>query len=204
MSINKCYYMLPIETWLIIIIISISILIIYIIFYKMTQKKKLHNLTEEHNVSEPHNNLEFLQTFIEKCWSRGYSIPEIKEILIEKGWNEETVNKIFYKSKVPAKEENVSRLKRTLNSIKPKVSNPKPAVISTPKQRPVVQSQQKEKKKKFFTINKKKKEEVLTTFVPPEEEIDIGESGPSLDDGYKESEEVTKLKKEVLKDLKKK
>jgi len=178
--------MIPIENWTIILIAAFSILIAYTVLYKLTLKNKLHNLTEEHKVDEPHNDLSSLKSFIENCWSKGYSIPEIKSILMEKGWNEDTIDKVFYKSKIPNEEQNTSRIKRLFN-VKPK----EPQTQIRPKQQTKV-------------TPKSTKKDIKTNIAPQQEEtIGIGEDPGSADDGYKESDEVTRLKKEILKDVKK-
>lgn len=113
------------EAWIIILIIALVILVGYFGFYFLyieKHKKELHSLTQEHEVHKPHSHSESLKEFMEDCWSRGFSIPEIKEILVEKGWNPDTIDEMFYKSEVPNEAEEVTRLKRKLIDIADKKS----------------------------------------------------------------------------------
>ncbi|UCD03795.1 MAG: hypothetical protein JSW73_04625 [Candidatus Woesearchaeota archaeon] len=188
--------MLFIENWIIILIVAVLILVIYAVLYKITLSKRLHTLTEEHRVSEPHNDLALLRTFVEKCWEKGYSIPEIKSVLVKKGWNEDTINKVFYKSKVPNEEKKFSRVRKAF-SIKPKESKPpvaRPQVI-----KPQVQLKPLKSEEKVKAVKKKSEPPVATN---ADGDLEIGEGSTAVDDDYKESGEVTKLKKEVLKDVK--
>ena len=105
------------ETWIAILVVSFIILIGYIIFYNFTLKKHLYSLTQKHGVAVPHNNIELLKEFIEDCWSQGYSIPEIKEVLIDKGWDDSLVKNMFYKSDIPREAEDVTRIRRKLMNL---------------------------------------------------------------------------------------
>jgi hypothetical protein len=188
--------MIPIENWMIILIISAVVLVIYAVFYKITLNKRLHTLTENHRVSEPHNDLVLLRTFVEKCWERGYSIPEIKSVLVKRGWNEDTINKVFYKSKVPNEEEKVTRIQKAF-SIKAKERKPPvtgPQVINPQVQLRTLKSEEK--------VKALKKESKPRATLEEDRDLEIGEDADTGDDDYKESGEVTKLKKEILKDVK--
>jgi hypothetical protein len=214
--------MLPIENWMILLIISAAILVVYGFFYKSTLNKRLHTLTEEHKVSEPHNDLVLLRKFVEKCWERGYSIPEIKGVLIKKGWNEDTINNVFYKSKVPNAEEKVSRVQKVFSttpkastpvkpkastSVKPKKSRftaitskvQKPKIIKPHVIKPQLQLKTLKSEEKVKAL---KKENKTSSALEKDEDLKIGEGNVTTDEDYEESKEVTKLKKEILKDVK--
>ena len=105
------------ENWVIVLVVSFMILVGYIIFYKSTLRKRLHLLTKRHGVSVPNSNVELIKEFIEDCWSQGYSIPEIKEVLIDKGWDDNLVRDMFYKSNVPKEAEDVTRIRRKLMNL---------------------------------------------------------------------------------------
>ena len=63
------------------------------LLYRKKQQMELDNLTEEHGVEEPLESSEQdVNTYIKNTLSLGYSPQQIKDALIAKGWDEETVN----------------------------------------------------------------------------------------------------------------
>lgn len=203
--------MLPIDNWIIILITAGLILAIYSVFYKITMSQRLHTLTEEHKVSEPHNDLVLLKRFVEQCWQRGYSIPEIKSVLLKKGWNENTINKALYSSKVPNAEEKVSRVQKAFTpKPKPQASTPikskesRFAAIKSRVQKPKIKKPQVQVKplKSEEKIKTLKKVSKPLTNQQEDKALKIGPDSSTSDEDYTESSEVTKLKKEVLKGVK--
>ena len=200
---------------MLIILISITIIVIIsIAIYEKKRKSKLHSLTKEHEVHIPHEDTDKIKIFIENCWSQGYSIPEIEEILLKKGWSINTIKQMFYKSKVPNTEEKRTRIQRHMNTVKQKITSTPPLENESQNEKKIVIVKDKKKEDSPVQENKKTVKKEIKPKVKKEKRSikerredrrknkkkkkakleDVSES----DEEYKENKDVEELKEELF------
>jgi len=76
-------------------ILTLIAIIIFVFFMIKKRKAELAALAEAHKVHRPHLDLAAVQRFIEAGWAKGFTIPEIKSELIDRGWDPRLINRIL-------------------------------------------------------------------------------------------------------------
>lgn len=176
------------DDWIPILLAVGIIVIVSIVIYTKKRKSKINSLVEENNILEPNENSEQLKTFIEKCWGEGYSIPEIENFLLQKGWSMNTIKQMFYKSAVPNSEEKVTPIKRNVRLIKQKIlpkTDKKILIVKNPEE------PETKKEIKPSVIDK----EIKTL---PKKKVKVEDVSETNENEYTESEDITKLRKKLI------